>query len=34
LEEKYPAVAKDIPPPPPMGSLNLEDVRESLYFFS
>jgi DNA-directed RNA polymerase len=34
LKQKYPEIAMELPPPPPPGSMDLQSVRESLYFFS
>ena len=34
LKEKYPELAHEIPPPPPPGDMDLEQVRDSVYFFS
>ena len=34
LKEKYPEIAHDIPPPPKQGKMDIELVRDSLYFFS
>ena len=30
----YPNLADQIPPPPELGTLNLEEVKNSVYFFS
>jgi len=34
LKQKYPEIAMELPPPPEAGSMDLQQVRESLYFFS
>ena len=34
LKQKYPEIAMDLPPPPPPGSMDLQSVRDSVYFFS
>ena len=34
LKEKYPEVAHEIPPPPPMGNMDIKQVKDSVYFFS
>ena len=34
LKEKYPECAHEIPPPPPMGDMDIKQVKDSLYFFS
>lgn len=34
LKEKNPEVAHEFPPPPKQGSMDIEQVRDSLYFFS
>jgi DNA-directed RNA polymerase len=34
LKNKYPEIATELPPPPPPGTLDLQRVRESVYFFS
>jgi DNA-directed RNA polymerase len=34
LKQKYPEIAMELPPPPPPGSMDLQSVRDSVYFFS
>ena len=34
LKQKYPEIAMELPPPPPPGSMDLQSVRDSEYFFS
>ena len=34
LKDKYPELAHEIPPPPPPGEMDIEAVRDSVYFFS
>ena len=34
LKEKYPEVTRHIPPPPPLGNLDIQLIRDSVYFFS
>ncbi len=34
LKEKYPEIALELPLPPPQGEMDLEQVRDSVYFFS
>ena len=34
LKEKYPEIANDLPSPPKPGKIDIEQVRDSLYFFS
>ena len=33
-QEDFPAIRGELPPPPPLGSLDLNLVKESPYFFS
>lgn len=34
LKEKYPEIANELPSPPKPGKMDIEQVRDSLYFFS
>ena len=34
LRETYPEAADEIPKPPPLGELDLNEVKKSRYFFS